>query len=135
MAVVSVVLLSRLVVFATMRPAPLLVGSLWCVSRTGMATVIGRVPYARAESSGLASAFMGRRLPTWAAGIAVGGSVAVATLWAFPAGEVAVDAALVAFVGVIVLGVRRVGGFTGDVLGAAGMVAETVGLLVAAAKW
>jgi adenosylcobinamide-GDP ribazoletransferase len=136
-AVVAVVLLSRFVVFATLRPAPLLVGGLWCVSRTGMATVIGRVPYAReqADGTGLASAFMGRRLPIWAAGIAIGGSVAVATLWAFPAGEVAVDAAVVSFVGVIVLGVRRLGGFTGDVLGAAGLVAETVGLLVAAAKW
>jgi cobalamin synthase len=29
----------------------------------------------------------------------------------------------------------RVGGYTGDVLGAVGVVAETVGLVVAAAKW
>jgi cobalamin synthase len=34
-----------------------------------------------------------------------------------------------------VLARRRLGGFTGDVLGAAGVVGETVGLIVAAAKW
>ena len=31
--------------------------------------------------------------------------------------------------------VRRVGGYTGDVLGAAGVIAETAGLIVAAARW
>jgi cobalamin synthase len=36
---------------------------------------------------------------------------------------------------VVVLAWRRVGGFTGDVLGAAGVVGETTGLLVAAARW
>ena len=30
---------------------------------------------------------------------------------------------------------QRLGGYTGDVLGAAGLVAETVGLLVAAGRW
>ncbi len=30
---------------------------------------------------------------------------------------------------------RRLGGFTGDVLGAAGVVSETVALLVLAARW
>ena len=33
------------------------------------------------------------------------------------------------------LAVRRLGGYTGDVLGAAGVIAETVGLVVAAARW
>jgi cobalamin synthase len=33
------------------------------------------------------------------------------------------------------LAVRRVGGFTGDVLGAVGVMFETTGLVVAAAKW
>ena len=35
---------------------------------------------------------------------------------------------------VVVLAQRRIGGFTGDVLGAAGVVGETIGLLVLAAK-
>jgi len=41
----------------------------------------------------------------------------------------------VGFMAVVGLAWRRLGGYTGDVLGAAGVVAETVGLLVAAAKW
>jgi cobalamin synthase len=36
---------------------------------------------------------------------------------------------------VVALARRRLGGFTGDVLGAAGLVGETVGLLVVAAHW
>jgi cobalamin synthase len=36
---------------------------------------------------------------------------------------------------VLVLASRRIGGVTGDVLGAAGLVGETVGLIVAAADW
>jgi cobalamin synthase len=48
---------------------------------------------------------------------------------------VAVASSAVAF-GLVVLWARhRIGGYTGDVLGAAGMVAETIGLLVAAARW
>ena len=46
---VVVVLLARFAVFATLRPAPLLVAALWCVSRTSMAAVVERVPYARAR--------------------------------------------------------------------------------------
>jgi adenosylcobinamide-GDP ribazoletransferase len=34
---------------------------------------------------------------------------------------------------VVALALRRIGGFTGDVLGAAGMLGETAGLLAAAA--
>jgi cobalamin synthase len=44
-------------------------------------------------------------------------------------GAVAAAAVVVAFA------YRRIGGFTGDVLGAAGVMAETVGLLLAAARW
>jgi cobalamin synthase len=43
--------------------------------------------------------------------------------------------ALAAFVAVVAFAVRRVGGYTGDVLGAAGVIAETAGLIVAAARW
>ena len=48
---------------------------------------------------------------------------------------VGVLAAAVAFAGVVMIARRRVGGYTGDVLGAAGMVAETAGLVAAAARW
>src|SRR5439155_284881 len=46
---------------------------------------------------------------------------------------VAVAAAVLATAGVAALARRRIGGFTGDTLGAGGVVAETVGLLVALA--
>jgi adenosylcobinamide-GDP ribazoletransferase len=49
--------------------------------------------------------------------------------------ELAVAAAFAAGALVILFAQRRIGGFTGDVLGAAGVIGETVGLLVAAAKW
>jgi adenosylcobinamide-GDP ribazoletransferase len=129
-----IVLLGRWAVFATVRPAPLLVAALWCVSRTSMATVVNRLTYARPES-GLASAFSGQRLPALAVGVVIGAAAVVAGLWAVPAGPVAVVVCLVGFAAVVLLAQRRIGGFTGDVLGAAGLVGETVGLLVAAARW
>jgi cobalamin synthase len=49
-------------------------------------------------------------------------------------GLAAVGAEGVAAAGVGWLAWRRIGGFTGDVLGAAGVIGETVGLLVAVAK-
>jgi cobalamin synthase len=46
-----------------------------------------------------------------------------------------VIASLASFALVIAFAVRRLGGFTGDVLGAAGLIGESMGLLVAAARW
>jgi adenosylcobinamide-GDP ribazoletransferase len=131
---VVVLLLARWAVFATLRPAPLLVAALWCVSRLGMATVGDRVPDAR-EEQGLASAFMGARLSLLLVVAVIVGCAGLAAAWMVPAGPVAVGASLLAFAAVIAFSVRRIGGFTGDVLGAAGVVGETVGLLVAAARW
>jgi len=50
-------------------------------------------------------------------------------------GVVAVLAGLAAGTLVVLLALRRIGGFTGDVLGAAGVVTETVALVVASARW
>lgn len=131
---VVVILVGRFAVFATLRPAPLLVGALWCVSRTSMAAVVDRVPYARSDS-GLASAFMGVPVPLFAVAAAVLATAALAAAWAVPAGPAAVASCVVGFGAVIAWARWRIGGFTGDVLGAAGMVGETIGLLVAAARW
>jgi adenosylcobinamide-GDP ribazoletransferase len=43
--------------------------------------------------------------------------------------------ALLVAAAVAALARRRIGGYTGDVLGASGVLAETAGLLVAAARW
>jgi cobalamin synthase len=141
------VLLCRFAAVASLRPAPLLLAALWCASRTLMATVMRVVPYARADGGGgLASPFLGPAgrhegaagpgragaLPLAAGAVA---SVALAAGWRLVAGPVSVLAGVGAGFGVVVLARRKLGGFTGDVLGAAGVLAETVGLVVAAAKW
>lgn len=118
-----------------LRPNVLIITSLWCLSRSGMAVAARTVPYAREnEGGGLASAFAGRArvLPVV---LGVGISVVAACTWRPLAGGVSVLAAGVAAAGVVALGRARLGGYTGDVLGASGFVAETVGLVVAAARW
>jgi cobalamin synthase len=45
-----------------------------------------------------------------------------------------VGAEALATVAVAIFAWRRIGGYTGDVLGASGVVAETVGLLILAAR-
>jgi adenosylcobinamide-GDP ribazoletransferase len=131
-ATVTAVLLLRWAALAAMAPSPLLLGGLWCASRTAMAFTARTVPYAR--PGGLASSFLGgRALPT----AIVGGALAVALAFAGPGmpGAVAVGAVVVGAAAVVALACRRIGGFTGDVLGASGMVGETAGLVVAAARW
>jgi adenosylcobinamide-GDP ribazoletransferase len=126
-----VVLLLRWASLATLAPAPWLLASLWCGSRLVMAVVAGAVPYAR--PGGLAGAFLEggrRRVPV--AGVLLTGGLAALGGGDGVAGVVTL--ALVA-AGVVALAVRRLGGFTGDVLGAAGILGETAGLLAAAARW
>jgi cobalamin synthase len=67
--------------------------------------------------------------------VAAAAAVAVAAAWKVPAGPVAAGAAVVGAGLVVAWARRQLGGFTGDVLGAAGVVCETVGLVVASAKW
>lgn len=131
------VLLLRWAAIGSLSPAPALLAGLWCLSRTIMAVATIRMPYARA-SGGLVSDFRPNRPGRSAALVGFGGiSIAVVAVgaWRVPAGVVAVAAAIVGALVVLALARRRIGGFTGDVLGAAGMVAETFGLLVAAARW
>lgn len=165
----TTVLLLRCAALASLRPSPLLLGSLWCLSRTGMALIARTQPYAREH--GLASAFLdrasqdragqqgpaqqgpgqdragqhgaadrpapGRRLGG-VGGAALAGttlSAVMAIAWRGAAGPVSLAAAVVAGAGVVSVGRQRLGGFTGDVLGAAGVIAETAGLVAAAARW
>ncbi len=127
--VAVVVLLLRWASLAALAPAPWLLAALWCASRFAMADVTRTVPYARPV--GLATAFLESRRPL------VSGVLLGAVLVAFGGGDaiVGVVALALAMAGVVALAVRRIGGFTGDVLGAAGMVGETAGLLAAAARW
>jgi adenosylcobinamide-GDP ribazoletransferase len=131
-ATVGAALLLRWAALASMAPSPLLLGGVWCASRTVMAVTARAVPYAR--PGGLASAFLGGRALMTAL---IGGALAVALAVAGPGvpGVVAVAVVAAGGAAVVVLARRRIGGFTGDVLGAAGLVGETAGLVAAAARW
>jgi adenosylcobinamide-GDP ribazoletransferase len=129
-------LLLRFTALASMPPEPLLLAGLWCGSRTVMAAAARALPYARTGGAapGLASSFLGTGhwAPVGALGLA-----ASLTLGALAGGGPAAAAGAAVFAaGALVVGLahRRLGGFTGDVLGAAGLVGETAGLLVAAAR-
>lgn len=130
------VLLARWAALFVLRPSVLLVVALWTASRTAMAVVATVVPYARADDGGLATAFLGSRRPGTVA-LAVGAPLAVAAAIAYRplAGGAALVSGILAAVVVVLLALRRIGGFTGDVLGASGVLLETVGLVVAAARW
>ena len=129
----AVVLLVRWAALSAIRPGILLIGGLWCVSRTFIAVVARTRPYARGVG-GIAGAFDGPfRWPVGALGLVAGFGLAAG--WRPVPGVAAVAAAIAAGVGVVVLAQRRIGGYTGDVLGAGALVAETAGLVVAAARW
>lgn len=149
LGVVPTVLLLRWAGLASLHPDVLVVAGLWCAARTVMAVALTTQPYARGTASGgggLASAFLPTededadaatsRRAVVAMGTATSGgllSMVLLLVGAGWAGAFAFAGAFAAGIGVVELGRRRLGGFTGDVLGAAGIVAETVGLLVAAA--
>ena len=132
-AVVAIVLLVRTVALGA-RPADvgLLVG-LWCASRSTMALVTLTRPYAR--PGGLATSFLGDRVAPTLAVVGILGGGAMATATDGRAGLAAAVALVIGAAAVVALAQRRIGGFTGDVIGALGMVGETGALVVAAAKW
>jgi adenosylcobinamide-GDP ribazoletransferase len=142
LAVGASTLLLRWVALAALRPGILLLAGLWCLSRTTMAAVARSQPYVRGEG-GLARAFgpadgaATRVSPAAWVPLAGGGVVAAALLigWRVWPGVASGGAAVVAAGAVVLLAHRRIGGYTGDVLGACGVLAETAGLVVAAARW
>jgi cobalamin 5'-phosphate synthase/cobalamin synthase len=131
-AVAAVVLLLRWSALASMHADIWLLAGLWCLSRTAMVAVMDALPYARGE--GLATAFAGAHRTVVVPAGALIAAVLVGAAIGWPAIAVLCAASLTV-VGVGALASRRIGGFTGDVCGAVGVLAETVGLVVAAAKW
>jgi adenosylcobinamide-GDP ribazoletransferase len=130
-AAVGAVLLLEFAALASMRREPLVIVGLWCASRSLIASVPALVPYARAD--GMASGLLAGA-PRWPVLCVVPAAV-VAAVGAGRAGAAAVGVGVLAGTGVVALARRRIGGFTGDVLGAAIVVTQTVGLVVAAARW
>lgn len=129
----GILLVLRWAALSALRPGVLLLGGLWCLSRTLMAAVARTQPYARA-GGGLPDAFSGPFHPSVTV-VGLLGAAALGAAWRLGPGLAAVGSALVAGCAVVALGRRRIGGYTGDVLGAGAFVAETTGLIVAAAKW
>jgi adenosylcobinamide-GDP ribazoletransferase len=129
--VVVVVLLAQVSALASQPVSVLLIVGLWGAARSLVASVPAYMPYARDE--GIASGLVDGA-PRWPA-FTVPLSVAVAAAGSGVRGGVAVVVGVVAGVGILVLAHRRLGGFTGDVLGATIVVVETVGLVVAAGRW
>jgi adenosylcobinamide-GDP ribazoletransferase len=132
--VVIVVLLARVAAVASVRCTradALAVVGLWTLARTVMAAALITQPSARPR--GLTTAFRGAPALAVAPGIAI---VVALGVWSSRPGRYAVvmAAALAGAVGVVWLARRRLGGITGDVLGAGGVVAETIGLLALVAR-
>lgn len=131
-AVAVVVLTLRVFALASLAPSVLLLAGVWCASRTVMVVVSGLFPYVR--DGGLATSALGA---AWKP-IGLYGLIASVSLGAFAGGrphEAAVASAFAAGLSVALFARARIGGYTGDVLGAAGIIGETVALIVAAAKW
>ena len=130
--VVVLVLLLRYAALASSVPDAAAIASLasiWCTARVAMAVTAVTVPYAREQ--GLASAFQGGSLVAiLGAGIPIALLTAVIGQDPWLTGLLAVAATAVGATAVVTFARARLGGFTGDVLGAAGVVGETLGLLV-----
>jgi adenosylcobinamide-GDP ribazoletransferase len=128
LAVVPAVLLLRWSALATGAVPALALVAVWAASRTVVAAVPALVPYAREQ--GLASAFLAGARTRFLAWLAPAGVVlAIAAGWL---GIVALVALVGASAAVVALARRRIGGFTGDVLGAVVLVGETAALLALA---
>ena len=130
--VAIVVLLLRVACLSSMSPELLVVAGVWCASRAMVAVAPARLRYAR--DSGLATVFTGGPggwLPLTAL---IPATILAAIAIGWP-GFATVAATIVSAVVVLAFARVRIGGFTGDVLGASILVGETAGLVVASARW
>jgi adenosylcobinamide-GDP ribazoletransferase len=132
----GVVLLARWAALASLKPAVTLLAGAWCLSRTGMAAIARTQPYVRGPG-GLAAAFTGQTDPVTGVALVAGalGALVLSSWWRVLPGAVSLAVGAAVMAAVMALARRRIGGFTGDVLGAAGVLAETAVLVVAAARW
>ncbi|MGQ0743582.1 MAG: adenosylcobinamide-GDP ribazoletransferase [Acidimicrobiales bacterium] len=144
-AAVAVVVL-RVTALAAMVASPLVLGLLWGSSRAAMAGVNlwgrsarpgGMADSLVARSTGENRGWSRARVGVVAGvivppGLVAGWSAAAGPAWPVAAGVAVTVAGVVAVYG---LARRRIGGFTGDVLGAAGVVGESFGLVAMAARW
>ena len=129
--VVAVTLLAWVAALSSQPVSVLLVVALWCAARALVAVVPAVMPAAR---PGGMAAHLVDGATRWTV-LAIPAAIAVGAWGAGWAGAAGVTAGVVGGIAVLAVAARRVGGFTGDVLGATIVLTETVGLLVAAARW
>jgi adenosylcobinamide-GDP ribazoletransferase len=131
----AAVLLTRFAALSTLRPDVALLAGVWCASRALMLLATVALPYAR--TTGLASAFLGddRRITAAIGVLGVGAGAVLAAVGRGGAGVAGIAALLLAGVAVGALARARIGGYTGDVLGAGALLGETAALVVASARW
>jgi adenosylcobinamide-GDP ribazoletransferase len=127
---IGAALILRTVTLASIGPSILLLAAIWAAGRALVASVPAFVDYARDD--GIASSMIDGA-PRWPV-LAVPIAAACAWLAVGWLGAVAVVVGALAGTAVVWLARHRLGGFTGDVLGAAIVVTETVALLVAAGR-
>ena len=130
---VSLATVTRVAALSALEPSPALLSAIYCSSRSLMVIASRSLPYARQE--GIATAFLadGRTDQALLAALAgAGAALGLATVVAGRRGAAAVLTGWGAAALVLESARRRIGGFTGDVLGAAGVVCETSGLVIAA---
>jgi len=129
---VAAVLLLQVSALASQAVSIVLVAAVWSASRTAVIAAPVWLPYARDD--GIAAPMLGPEVSAWP----LASLIPIAALAAAVdgvRGAAAVLATVLAAVAILGLARRRIGGFTGDVLGAAVVVGETVGLFVGAARW
>jgi adenosylcobinamide-GDP ribazoletransferase len=136
---IGIVLILRWASFASLRPEPFVIAGLWCASRTSMIAITEFLPYAR--PSGLVQQFLsmdGAPRPRAIRRVALVVGVILSVMLVIVGGGVhgvsALGAELLAIALVAHFSRHRLGGYTGDVLGAAAVVGETVGLLILATR-
>ena len=132
---VVVVVLARFVGFMELDAVSALwmVVPLWSLARLSMAVALTRGRYL--TPGGIGTYFDRTTLPWWV--VVALAAVTVGLTWRFGdvRGVVSLLAVVVGFGVTVAFAYRRIGGLTGDVLGAAGIVGETLGLLVGGLRW
>jgi adenosylcobinamide-GDP ribazoletransferase len=125
--------------FASLRPDPFVIAGLWCASRTAMIAITECLPYAR--PSGLVQQFLTtdgapgpRAIRRVAVLLGLILSAFLVTIHSGAHGASALGAELLAIALIALFSRYRLGGYTGDVLGAAAVVGETIGLVILATR-
>lgn len=133
---VAIAVVMRLAVFSQTNLEAVSIAIIWVMSRSIAAAILIWIPYAR--STGLASGFLGNgqnlaALRVWLAAVVIAAVIALAYISSL-SGLLAGLALLFTSAATVGVARKRIGGFTGDVIGAAIVLGETAALLLLSAQ-